>query len=495
MSQAGPRRRRSERSRPRTPSILMLVLAVCLALGLVCGSAWLLVSMPDEVAPEGVGDLLEGVVEDPGGDCLAPACLHLAELGLADRSDLDAADAALRHAVSIEPELPGPWVQLVLVDALRGGDLDRERILEAVEAFHPHEPGLEMARGASLLAEGRLVEARSHLRGVEDLRLQLDLRLALEQYEDALVDAQALLEANPADVHACEVATRSLWGRGHVAQAEALVADCLEAGAALRLAALSGAIAESGGRHDVALSRYVAAGDADAEARLRHFLGEDVPGPEWEPTALQATLMRAREENTDGAWLSLTRLDPDNPAIWRERLASADGPGLDAALSELEGVDPQRFVLRRGLEMEWSLAAPSSWDEVLEKTDDHPCVRLLAGLPVDRGPALWVSASRSERGLGAQALSVIDGDGPQERNARVAALLASGRSIEAQAEALAERDAEEPATRALLALALASREDPEPALRALELVLREHPDWHALRAERYELSNRLAVAP
>ncbi|HJN73090.1 MAG TPA: hypothetical protein QGF58_04055 [Myxococcota bacterium] len=473
----------------------MLAVAVCIVLGVVCGSAWVALSMPETEAPEGVGDVLGDLVQDSDGDCLVPACIHAAEDALTRRSDLGGAERVLHHALGQEPDSPEAWLLLVEVDALRGGELDRARVLEAVERFHPGHEGLDRAHGAAALASDRLLEARSRLRDVDDPRLRADLHLALGELGEAGSLAESLLEADPADGHGCDVAARALWGRGLVVQAEARIAGCLEAGADLGLAGLSGAIAEAAGRHETALSRYVAAGDQEAEQRLRWALGEGVEAPQIMPDAVQQAVLDAREQNTEGAWAIAIAMDLDNAAIWREYLAHAEGPELAAALSELEAIDPQRFVLRRGLEGPWMVYAPSSWEEVLEKTDDHHCVRLLAGLPVHEGPALWRSASLSERGLGAEALALVEGDGAQARTARVAALLAGGRGLEAQAEALRGIDDDEPALRPLLALSMATRDDPEPALRAIAVILAEHPRWRALRAARYELSKGVVGSP
>ena len=463
MSQAGPRRRRRDRNRPRTPSVLMLTLAILVVLALVCGSAWLALSLPeDEEAPAGVGDLLEDLVEDPGGDCLPPACARQAQQALEHREGLAEAREAMLHALAQTPDRPEAWLLLVELDSLVGGELDRARVLRAVERFHPDEPGLARARGVVALGEGRPVEAKAELAGVDDPRLRMDLDLALGRFDEARGLARSLLAEDPADGHACSVAAEAWWGQGLEAAAEGRIAACLEAGAPLSLAELSGRIAEGSGRHDQALSRYVAAGASEAEERLRERLAGAVEasGPA-----------------------------EDDAIAWRTRLLDARGPELDEALRELEAVDPQRFVLRRP-------GHPTGdWGPALEKTGDHPCVRHLAGLPVTEGPALWVSASAAERGLGSQALRLVDGEGGQARTARVAALLAQGKSVEAQAEALGGLDEDEPALRALLALAMAERGDPGPALRAVQVVLGEQPHLHALRRARYDLSRRLAQGP
>jgi len=451
----------------------MLALAVCLVLGLVCGSAWLALSVPDEAAPEGIGDLLDA--EDPGGTCLVPACVVLAQEALDTRVGLREAHAALSHATALDPDAPEPWLLLVEVDALLDGDLDRHGVLEAIERFHPEHEGLDRAHGVVALQEGRLVEARALLERGGSARLSMDLQLATGRSEHLLAMCEAILREDPGDAHACETAAWHLFALGHDAQAEQMVTSCIEAGGPISLAAVSGEIAAWSGRDDVAESRFVAAG---VERRAPT------------PTAAHLALEKALSQNTDAAWKSAVAVAPDSSVVWAERLKAAQGPGLEAALRELEAIDPVRFSLKRGLEAEWARVAVPDWAALLAHTDDAAAVRHLAGLPVKQGPPRWQAASLAEQGRGAEALALSE-----DATGRVYALLASGRSVDAQAEAIAALDQEQVAIRPLLALAMAGRDDPAPARRAIQVVLGEDPGWFALRRVRYELSLQAPSTP
>ena len=544
MSSSAPRRRRRGGARPRTPGTLWLVGFGVVVLAALCGLGLVATQLPDDDLPASIDEVpdVAALELEAGTDC-GPGVEDealTARIGLdAARS------CALGRIDAQPESPTGwlALVELDAVRGAGLSTRQRRAVLDAVEQFHPDASGLDRARAAHDLARGDGVAALGAFeRSMSPIsrRHELDAYLALGLYERAEDRAAELVAADPTDEHACLALVDARWGRADWRGAEQAATDCVEGGApAGALIARSAWIADATGRVDVAESRYVA---ADAKSELGALLwqtgrdservdallagapdqlawralayGETVDGGSGLAAACahlaagrsnEALALADEHADTVGwqivraraltgtpaaadAWAAVTRADPDNPHAWRGRLAAAQDPELAGVLSDLGAVDPQRAVLRRGdvdRDAPWEVLVPDLWDDVLDRVPDgqRDLVLLWAGRPgeVRGGPALVRSAALSELGRGAEAHRLATGDTAQHRTARVAALLAQGRTTDAQVELVAGLDEDEPALRGQVVFLLVARGDAEAARQAASVVLAEHPGWQTVR--------------
>jgi len=422
------------------------------------------------------------------------AGLHrmLSELALRQR-DTEAALAAARSAVELEPESPRSWLQLGFVhraraEALPEDDAPRAQARQAaLEAFAETESRAGGHIGArvetaQLLAAipGREEEATAAFRNA--LALCRERRLprrrylaarAFEQFARRRGDEERVVEALREQIGA-EPERLDAWTRladasaARGRDAERAVLDQLLAAWPESPGALVtvGAYLAQRGRPDEAIARLEAALEAgrDEPLLLEQLLRIELTTGELEAARARAVELEARH--------------PGHPVSRRAaaRIARVEGR-FDAALEGLRPdgdspADPESELLRARIELERGqfASARAALQRVLATGFSEPGKRLDALLRARTQQ--WPEALAALRELEARGIPL----GPDERLIRARAHYARGDAEAGRRELAALLEAERPAAEAVIEYARREGEsDPTGARAQLEAALTRNP--------------------
>lgn len=244
--------------------------------------------------------------------------------------ELEAAEAALRRVLELEPELPPARLRLAEVLRLAGKDGEAEAVYEALLSS-PEARGHSGAAATALFGLGRLLASRGESEAAAET-LAAALELAPEA--NAIHQQLGLVERRRGRI---EEARRHLSQAGPVEPtfADPWAGDLLPSGATARL--LMGNRALRRGQLDQALAHHRAAYEADPEnpAVLR-ALALSLEKQGLEKQAPQAERLRAEAVELYGRARGLA---PDDPLLHydfaRAVLGSADGAPEGEALEAL----------------------------------------------------------------------------------------------------------------------------------------------------------------
>ena len=354
----------------------------------------------------------------------------------------------LRAQVLEDPELPAPWLRLVMASARGQGveallRTEARTVVEAAEEVAPTDDLLLPARAWLALMEG---DPGTALGLVGEGAVEVEgrrawLRARLESGGTGWRASAAVLSLADGDVEACEAFARAAWREGWVPLARDRLARCREAGArSPALGRLEGELAEASGETGLAIERYAGSGallhaaalasaehSAEAPDLLRRAV--EAGGPP-EPLALLQLWTALRQGDEAGRHAALATLEAgqgDFPEIRIARAAAALEGGLPGtAIAHLEGLDnPAASVIRarallalgaapEALEQLRAAAAAEPWNvailRALAAADggrDEVVARLAAADPVE----WWAHRGWDRRDLPWELLSPL-GAGP-----------------------------------------------------------------------------------